>query len=349
MRIVHCIYSFNTGGAETMLIDIVNEQVKTEEVILMIVNDSFDDSLIKRVDGRVHVILMKRRPNSRSLWPIIRLNLLLLKLHPEIIHIHNSTLAAIIFPFPWSKMFMTVHDLHIPLKHYLKKVKCLFAISEAVKDDILKQGIGKVVTIPNGIVIDEIEKRDVHLWNASFRIVQVARLEALKKGQDILIKAIAVLRKRGINNIHVDFIGSGTSEIALKELSEKLGVMDQISFCGLRDRRYIYAHLKDYDLMCHPARYEGFGLTVAEAMAAKLPVLVSNEGGPYEIIEKGKYGYAFKMEDVDDCAEQIEYIYKYYTSALQKTEAAYQHVVENYSVEKMVQCYVAQYKKYVSR
>ena len=90
-------------------------------------------------------------------------------------------------------------------------------------------------------------------------------------------------------------------------------------------------------------------MTVAEAMAAKLPVLVSNEGGPYEIIEKGKYGYAFKMEDVDDCAEQIEYIYKYYTSALQKTEAAYQHVVENYSVEKMVQCYVAQYKKYVSR
>ena len=98
--------------------------------------------------------------------------------------------------------------------------------------------------------------------------------------------------------------------------------------------------------MCHTARYEGFGLTVAEAMAAKLPVLVSDEGGPYEIMGKGKYGYAFKMEDVDDCAKQIEYIYKNYASALQKMEAAYQHVVENYSVARMVQEYLLQYKRF---
>ena len=38
MKIVHCIFSFNTGGAETMLIDIVNEQIKTQEVTIVIVN-----------------------------------------------------------------------------------------------------------------------------------------------------------------------------------------------------------------------------------------------------------------------------------------------------------------------
>ena len=62
--------------------------------------------------------------------------------------------------------------------------------------------------------------------------------------------------------------------------------------------------------MFHLVRYEGFGLTVAEAMAANLPVLISDEGGSYEIIGKGKYGYAFKMEDMDGCAKQIEYIIK---------------------------------------
>lgn len=40
MRIVHCIWSFNIGGAESMLVDIVNEQVKNNSVYLIIINES---------------------------------------------------------------------------------------------------------------------------------------------------------------------------------------------------------------------------------------------------------------------------------------------------------------------
>ena len=112
----------------------------------------------------------------------------------------------------------------------------------------------------------------------------------------------------------------------------------------LRDREYIYSHLKDYDLMCHPARYEGFGLTVAEGIAAMLPVLVSDEGGPFEIIEHGKLGTAFKMESVDDCAAKIEHIYRNYQEALALTRAAYDKVKTCYSIERMVAEYIDYYK-----
>lgn len=329
-----------------MLVDIANEQVKTQEVYVLIVNESFQQYLIDKFSPKVNVILNHRKPNSRSILPFIRLNRILRKLHPDVVHLHNVMLARVIMSWVSRGVFLTVHALHLPLKGVRRGIK-LIAISEAVKEDVLSRGNYDVVTIPNGISIGCINKREKgkQLSGGKMRIVQVGRLDASKKGQDILIDAISILRKRGNNSIEVDFIGVGTSEVDLKTLAEEKDVIDRIRFVGLRDRDYIYSHLKDYDLMCHPARFEGFGLTVAEGMAAMLPVLVSDEGGPFEIIGHGKYGMAFEMENAEACADKIEYIYKNYSEILRKTTDAYEHVRVFYSIERMVKDYLKIYSK----
>lgn len=345
MKIVHCIYSFNTGGAETMLVDIANEQAKTQDVTIIIVNDSFQQNLIDTVSEKVKIIFNHRKPNSRSIWPIIKLNWILWRLRPEVVHIHNATLTRIILPFISHGLFLTVHALYIPLECIRHGTK-LIAISEAVKKDILNRGKYDVVTIPNGIVINTINKRDTnfHLHNGKMRIVQVARLDSSKKGQDILINAIAKLKERGITNVEVDFIGEGESKQMLHELACQKDVSKQIHFLGLRNREYIYANLKNYDLMCHPSRYEGFGLTVVEGMAAMLPVLVSNDGGPYEIIKYGKYGYAFQTGNAIDCADKLEDIYHNYSQTKEIAIHAYQYIVENFSIKRMSADYIQAYK-----
>lgn len=345
MKIVHLIYSFNTGGAETMLIDIMNEQAKTEEVTLIIINDSTTRSLIDNINKKVNVIYLSRKEGAKSVLPFIKLNWLLLRMKPHAIHVHNESICTTLLPALNRKVFLTVHALHYPLKH-ARQAKCLFAISDAVKDDILSKGNYNVKVIPNGINIEQIEKKE-HTgagYTKAFKIIQVARLESDKKGQDILIDAIAVLKERGIDNVLVDFIGTGSSMDALMQQARSKGVEENIGFLGLRDRKYIYSHLKDYDLMCHPARYEGFGLTVAEGIAAMLPVLVSDEGGPYEIINKGKLGFSFRMEDAKDCADRIEYIIDNYREAINITDKAYEHIKKHYSVEKMVKEYIESYK-----
>ena len=89
--------------------------------------------------------------------------------------------------------------------------------------------------------------------------------------------------------------------------------------------------------MCHPARYEGLGLVIAEAMAARVPVLVSDDGGPYELIHQGKYGSSFRMESAEDCAEKIKTIMLDYATAMDKVGIAYQYVIQQFSIEHMVQ------------
>lgn len=309
-----------------MLIDIANEQAKTQEVYVVIVNDSYQQFLLDRFSPKVKIILNKRKPNSHSIWSLIRLNWTLLRLSPDIVHIHNSMLPKAIMPF---------------VRHGMK----LIAISEAVREDVLSRGKYDIVTIPNGINIEAIEKRSKQMFQGKMRIIQVARLDAEKKGQDILIDALALLKQRGLDGIEVDFIGEGISFEELKSQTERLGISRNVNFLGLRDRSYIYSHLKEYDLMCHPARYEGFGLTVAEGMAAKLPVLVSDDGGPFEIIERGGLGTAFKMENVEDCADKIEYIYKHYQDVMSLVDLAYEHIKTHYSIERMAGEYIRYYQE----
>lgn len=329
-----------------MLVDIANEQVKTQEVYVLIVNDSFQQYLIDKFSPKVKVILNHRKPNSRSILPFVRLNRTLKKLRPDVVHLHNVMLAKVVMPWVSRGLFLTVHDLHLPMRGVSRGIK-LIAISEAVKEDVLRRGNYDIVTISNGISINSINKREEgkQLSRGKMRIVQVGRLDAFKKGQDILINAVSVLRERGNNNIEVDFIGIGASEVELKALAREKHVIDRIRFLGFRDRDYIYSHLKDYDLMCHPARYEGFGLTVAEGMSAMLPVLVPDEGGPFEIIGRGKYGMVFEMENVEDCVDKIERIYENYSEILRKTTDAYEHVRVFYSIERMVKDYLKVYTK----
>lgn len=345
MKIVHCIFSFNVGGAESMLVDILNEQAKSHDVSLVIVNDSYTPSLIKSVCDNVRVIYIGRKHNIFSVFYFLKLNWKLFRLKADIIHVHNSNLPAVIFKSASRALFLTVHALHVPLEHARRKVN-IIAISESVKNDIVSRERVHVNVIENGIKIQSISKRELHIIDKTkpFRIVQLARLDADKKGQDILIKAVSLLKDRGIRNIVVDLIGAGLSERDLKDYAQKLDISNQINFRGCLSREIIYSHLKDYDLMCHPSRYEGFGLAVAEGMAAMLPVLVSDSDGPYEIISQGKYGYSFKLGDAFECANQIEMIYNHYDEALKLLPSAYAHIQANYSVERMVEKYIFAYE-----
>ena len=108
-------------------------------------------------------------------------------------------------------------------------------------------------------------------------------------------------------------------------------------WASLRDK------LEYNELFIQPSRYEGFGLTVAEAIAAKVPVLVSNIEGPLEIIDGGRLGMSFENKMVKDCAEKIKQFILNGRNDKQ-VEDAYQYVKSHYDVSVTARKYIEVYK-----
>ena len=330
------------GGAQTMLVDIMNEQCKDNDVHLFIINNDYTDYLINEINKNVRVHKLGRPVGSINPYYIIKLNILLFKLSPDVIHIHNSSIIKLVFLKNTPKI-LTVHDtgLDVSLLNLYNKI---VAISKSVCHDIETRSGIKCCIIENGIVVNNIKYinyKGVTNNSKTYRIVQVSRLMLPKKGQDILIKAMSILVRKGYN-IELSLIGIGESETEIKRVIKSENLEKKVHFLGLKDRNYIYEHLCEYDLFVQPSRNEGFGLTVAEAIASGIPVLVSNIEGPMEIIKNGIYGVFFKNGNVHDCAEKIEYIInnKYVVDSV----ANRLHIHKFYDIKVTVDKYIKLYK-----
>lgn len=348
MKIVHANFALCMGGSENLIVDIVNRQAREHDVHLVIVNNKESDYLINKIDPAVKIHRIGRPAGSKNPWYVLKLNYLLHRLKPDVLHLHQ----AVLLPYIKGKFnfFFTAHCLDAKVPCRQEQIKAI-AISEPVAES-LKQGNEKIKfikVIPNGIDYDAIRRiplaqRKLH---DPVRIVCVGRLDYQVKGQDLLIEAVAKLREKGCDNVCVDFLGSDVRDSALrelKELSRRLGVEDIVRFFPEVNRSDIYARLCDYDIMVHPARKEGFGLVIAEGMAAEVPVITADEGGPFSVTDDGRLAAAiYRLGDADSMAEAIKKVIDNYPAALAKIEEARRHVIDNYSIDNMVRQY---YKAY---
>lgn len=348
MKIFHITFSLKLGGLETMLVNIVNEQIQTENVSIVLINNLVDKDLLAKIDKRVRIFNMKRNAGSHSLWPAIKLNWLLLSERPDAIHVHAPNVSAMLLPNLMKKTVYTVHDVTIPTKYFFR-FPHMYSIALCVERDVKERSGMEAPVIYNGIKVNEFQNQH-HKHDKEFKIVQVSRLIHEKKGQDILIKAVAKLRQKNQCNIRIDFIGDGNSKSYLTKLIDQLELNECVKLLGSKSYSWITQHLCEYDLLVQPSRFEGFGLTVAEGMAAKIPVLVSAIDGPIEIIDNGKYGFYFNVGNINDCAEKIVQIMNMSeTELIQLTDKAWHHVNENFNIKRTAQRYIKTYERIVNQ
>jgi len=145
-------------------------------------------------------------------------------------------------------------------------------------------------------------------------------------------------------------IGDGSSRELLQEMSNTLGINELVLFEGNKPREWIYENLCNFDLFIQPSRYEGFGLTVAEAMVAKVPVLSSNIEGPVEIMTVNDggsnrlVGYTFETQNSEDLAKKIaEFVQNGRNE--KSVELGRRHVMANYDIRNTALRYLEEYRK----
>ena len=218
MKIAHVNFSLETGGIETMLVDILNEQCRLAETHLILINDQIDEALLARVDSRVTLWRMGRPRGSRNPMYLAKLNALLLRLRPDAVHCHHHQVARWLWAGRANRC-LTIHDVQIPTGYFGRYHK-LFAISETVRQDVQQRSSFSAHRIYNGIPTDHIQPRTTGVGEGLFRIVQISRLMHEKKGQHVLLSALRQLvYQHGMTQLRVDFVGEGASRTYLEELT----------------------------------------------------------------------------------------------------------------------------------
>jgi L-malate glycosyltransferase len=159
----------------------------------------------------------------------------------------------------------------------------------------------RAVTIHNGVDLSRFAVTPRLDRSGPVRIRAVAYLIP-EKGIDTLIRAFA---RMSHNERRLDIIGDGPELGNLRHLADDLTLGNRVVFLGLRDD--VHELLKTTEIFVHPARWaEAFGLTIAEAMAAGVPVVATRTGGIPEILEDGKTGLLFDPDDVSGLAKRLD-------------------------------------------
>ena len=160
----------------------------------------------------------------------------------------------------------------------------------------------KVIAIHNLINIDEIRKKSQDsveevFDKTKFNIVSVGRVSH-EKGMDLAVKACSKLVERGKNNIQWWIVGDGPAMGEVRETITKLHMEQCVITVGMKSNPYPY--IRKADLYVQPSRFEGYPMSILEALVLGQPVVSTNNGGAAEILCEGMSGI---LEPVD--AEKI--------------------------------------------
>jgi len=146
-------------------------------------------------------------------------------------------------------------------------------------------------------IIDKLQE----LKQEYFIVGVVARIE-IQKRIDTALNILKEL-KRLDKNVFFVFFGDGPLEKEMIQLSNILGIMDRLQFWGYVEGAKNY--IKYFDTLLLTSDWEGFPLTIWEAMAAGIPIISTDVGGIKEILEKEKCGLIYPKGDSDRAIRSI--------------------------------------------
>lgn len=215
-------------------------------------------------------------------------------------------------------------------------------VSQTVVNQLLDDGIApdQVEIVPNGIDANQQDetapvdlRKLLNLEQRDFVAITVASL-IYRKGIDQLIRAIACLKNRELP-IHLVIVGDGPEKPVLQNLAQVYRLQNYIHFLG--ERTDVAGLLRGgADVFVSGAREEVFGLALAEANLASIPVIAPRVGGIPEVIENNVTGILLPSENSLSIANAIQRLYKYPRLKNKLGLAGRRRVLENFCVENYV-------------
>jgi glycosyltransferase involved in cell wall biosynthesis len=173
------------------------------------------------------------------------------------------------------------------------------------------------------------------------RLLAVGRLVP-QKGFDVLVDAMPEIRRRH-PRAHLAIAGDGPGRDALARRIDARGLGAAVELLGQRDD--IRRLMRDADVLVHPARWEGFGLVLLEAMREALPIVATGVSAIPEVVADGVSGVLVEPDDPRALAAAVVRVLDDPGHAQRLGAAGFDRLVEQFSPDRMARETAAVYER----
>lgn len=191
-------------------------------------------------------------------------------------------------------------------------------LSHSMRSDIIARGVPpeRVHVVPNGVDAAAFAPRprreelvDRYGLAGKFVFGYVSNLDHYREGQELLVDAAVALRARGVDAVAL-VVGDGTRRAEVEAHADEVGAGDAVVFTGRVPHEEVLDHYALMDVFVVPRVDERAARLVTplkpfEAMAAGLPVLVSDLPALTEITGDGQRGESFAVGDAGALADAL--------------------------------------------
>ena len=175
------------------------------------------------------------------------------------------------------------------------------------------------------------------------RILYAGNLVA-SKGVDVLLRAVAELRRRGLA-CELKILGQGPAQADLQALAHSLGLASHVTWAPFvsQDRMTDEYGASMVTVLPSRGRAEGLGLTLVEALLAGCAVVGTAAGGIPEVVIHEGTGLIARDGDPDDLASQIQRLLTDTPLRERLTRAGKDHVLRTFSPEATIERFLQIY------
>ena len=303
-----------------------------------------------------------------------RYSRLIKNIAPDVLHTHSFQ------PLVWSSLLGGGRSGHVTTVHsnypyfterttkgYIKRTIEKFfltrggirtvAVGKDVRTLLAQLGVPSknLFLIENGVDVTghqlSVEARaevrdELGLESDQFAFITLGRLDIATKGYDILLQAFRRIGQQHQKAILI-FIGDGSDRARLQDMANEFGITKQVKFVGFKKNPAAY--LSAGDAYVCSSVVEGFGLAVAEAMLAGLPVIATRVGAVPEMISHGVSGVLVEPNDPEAVTAAMEGFLQRRYSLEEMARRGRQRITERYDIRKTAPAYVDLYKSIAQR
>lgn len=318
-RVLQFVTKADLGGAQVHVLDLLRGFRDDLHMVLATGEEGYCTDQARSLGIACHVLpaLVQRIDPISDLKALASALKLIRRLQPDLVHCHTTKagligrLAARLAGVP---AVFTAHTwcfsegtslawraLGRPCEAFAALCsKQIITVSEANRTAAIDKHIArseKFITIHNGG--QDTQHRAKPGSGNPPRIVMVARFAA-QKNQMLLIETVAKLK----SPVVLSLVGEGPLRQQAEQVASACPAHIRVEFLG--QRRDIPELLSQADLFVLSTNWEGFPISILEAMRAGLPVISTDVNGVREAVDDGETGYLIKPRDGNGLLRALE-------------------------------------------